>query len=214
MIGRLRPVLADEGDDARDLLDDARGRIDAGGPQPRCQQMAAAEDVQRQVAVAVVEAVIVAAFLVAMQGHVGRIRIEHDDLRRRRVRLPEDVEEQPVDRGAVVADLVIAVGRAPLAFLRGMLEPIERALAGERGVPFIARGELAHHRCQQRIMAQQIMVVDIRISERLAHDPLANQSGDAVLDQIGIAPVRECGRDALDQADRLVGLGQQQRATI
>jgi hypothetical protein len=50
------------------------------------------------------------------------------------------------------------------------------------------------------------MVVDIRISERLAHDPLSDQSGNAVLDQIGVAPVRECMRDALDQADRLVGL--------
>ena len=201
-------------DDACDLLDDAGSRVDAGRPQSRRQQMTTTEYVQRKVAVAVVKTVIEPAFLVAMQGHVGGVRIEDDDLRRRRVRLQEHIDEQPVDRGTIVADLVIAAGRARLAFRWRMLEPVERALAGERGAALVAHRQLAHHRGEKRIVAQLVVVVDIGIAERLAEDPLTDQRDDAVLDPIGIALVRECSCEALDQADRLVGGAEQQRATV
>ena len=43
------------------------------------------------------------------------------------VGIEEQVDEQPLDRSTVVADLVVAVGAA-----RRMLEPVQRALAGQR----------------------------------------------------------------------------------
>jgi len=95
-----------------------------------------------------------------------------------------------------------------------MLEPVERALACERGAAFVAHRELAHHRGEKRIVAQLVVVVDIGIAERLAEDPLADQRDDTVLDPIGIALVRERGREALDQADRLVGGAEQQRTPV
>ena len=82
--------------------------------------MAAAEHVQRQIAVAVPPvgplgrrragsvAVEEAAFLVAMQRVVSRIEIENDLSGRRLVRLEKERDEQALDRGAVVADLVVA----------------------------------------------------------------------------------------------------------
>jgi hypothetical protein len=51
------------------------------------------------------------AFLVAMQGIVGGVEVENDLLGRRLVRLEEQGDEQSLDRGRVVADLVIAVRR-------------------------------------------------------------------------------------------------------
>ena len=46
-----RPAGADLADEARDLLHCALGGVDVGAAQPRGQQVAAAEDVERQVAV-------------------------------------------------------------------------------------------------------------------------------------------------------------------
>ena len=221
-------MRADEGGDARDLLGDAEGAVDAGGAQPRGQQMTTTEDVQRQVAVAVVVAVVMPALLLPVEGHVGGVGIEHEQLALlcssafalamravlRVDRLLEDVEEQLVDRRAVVADLVIAMRCARLALLRGMLESVERALARERRTAFVARVELAQDRAEQRIVAQPVVVVDVGIAERLADDPLADHRANLVLDEIGIAPIGECRRGPIGQPDRRVGLGQQQRAAV
>ena len=68
--------------------------------------MAAAEHVQRQIAVAIVVAVEEAAFLVAVQGVVGGVEIEDDLARRRLVRVEEEVDEQALDGRTVMADLV------------------------------------------------------------------------------------------------------------
>ena len=69
--------------------------------------MSAAEDVERQVAVAIVVAVEEPAFLLAVQRIVGGIQIEDDLLRSLPMRLQEQVDEQRLDRRRVVAHLVI-----------------------------------------------------------------------------------------------------------
>ena len=94
----MRPARADLADDPLDLLDRAGGAVDIGAPQLGRQQMPAAEDVERQVAVAVVIAVEEPAFLMAMQRIVGRIEIEHDLPWRLRVRLEEQIDEHGLDR--------------------------------------------------------------------------------------------------------------------
>ena len=95
-------------DDARHLLHRAGRGVDVRAPQLGGQQMAAAEDVERQVAVAVVIAVEEPALLLAVHRIVGGIEIEDDPLRRGSVRLQEDVHEQALDRRVVELDLVIA----------------------------------------------------------------------------------------------------------
>jgi hypothetical protein len=74
----------------------------------------AAEDVKRQVAVAVVVAVEKAAFLMAMQRIVGGIEIENDLPRRSGVGIDKQIDQQGFDRLRVVPDLVIG-GRLRLA---------------------------------------------------------------------------------------------------
>lgn len=69
--------------------------------------MPATEDVQRQVAVAVVVAMEVAAFLAAVKRVVCGVEIEHDAHRRLAVRLHEQIDEQLLDGAWIVAELVV-----------------------------------------------------------------------------------------------------------
>ena len=65
-----------------------------GAPQLGEQQMAAAEHVERQIAVAIVIAVEEPPLLLAVQRIVRRIEIENDLLRSALMRLQEQVDEQ------------------------------------------------------------------------------------------------------------------------
>lgn len=63
-------------------------------------------------------------------------------------------------------------------------------------------------------MTQPVVIVDVRVAERLSDDLLADHRGGLVLDEIAIAPVGDGARGPLRQPDRSVGLGDQQRAAI
>ncbi len=86
-----RPTAANVGDDARDLLHRSPRGVDVGAPQLGGQQMAPAEHVERQVAVAVVIAMEEPPLLLAMHGIVGRIEIK-DDLASALARAPPGTE--------------------------------------------------------------------------------------------------------------------------
>ena len=81
-------------DDARHLRDRAGRRIQVGAPQLGDQQMAAAEDVERQIAVAIVIAVEEPTFLLAVQRIIGRIQIKNDLLGRALVRLQKEFDQE------------------------------------------------------------------------------------------------------------------------
>jgi hypothetical protein len=70
--------------------------------------MRAAEDVQRQIAAAVVITVKEAAFLMPVQRVVGGVEVEDDLLWRGVVRLQEQIDKQRLDPGAVPGDPMIA----------------------------------------------------------------------------------------------------------
>ena len=70
-----------------------------------------------------------AALLMAVHRIVAGIQIEDDQFGRPLMRLQEQDDEQPLDRAGVVADLVVPIQRRG----RRMLEPVQGALAGERG---------------------------------------------------------------------------------
>ena len=208
------PAGADLGDETGDLLDTASGGIDVGRPELGSQQVPAAEDIERQVAITVVEAVKEAAFLVAVQGHVGGVEIERDHGGRHRMRLQEDIDEQPLDGPGVVADLVVTGRRFVLALLRRVLQPVERALASQRRTALVARCQLAHHGREHRIMTQLVVVVDVLIAECQTDHALADQRWNGVLDPVGMARVGEGGGEPADQAYGLVGGTEQQRARV
>ena len=105
----------------------------AAGPQ----QMIAAEDVQRQVAVVAVVAVEEAPLLVAVERVVGGVEIQHDLLRRLVMRVQEEPRRRTDRPPRCPRDLLVAVrlggDRQP------PLQPIQRALARQRLAPIRAR---------------------------------------------------------------------------
>ena len=204
------PARADLSNDPFDLLPGAGRGVDVGTPQLGGQQVTAAEDVQRQVAVTVVVAVEEAPFLVAVERVVRGIEIENDPLGRLRVRFQEQRDEQLLDRPRVVADLVVAVeGRG-----RCVLEPVQRAFAGERGTVGTPRFQFADQGRQHRVVAQLVMVDQILIPQRDAANALREHGFDAMLDQLLDAPISEAPRQAPHQADRPVRGAEQQRAGV
>jgi len=116
--------LTDLGDDAGDLLFRAVGGVVGRGSELGCKQMATAEDVQRQIAVAVVIALEVPALLLAVDGIVGRIEVDDDADRWLTMRVQEQIDEQPLDGLSVVVELVMTV----LADLACVFQPVERGL--------------------------------------------------------------------------------------
>ena len=83
--------------------------------------MGSAEDVQRQVTIAVIIAVKEAAFLMAVQRIIGGVEVENDLLRRLLVRLQEEIDKQGFDLGAVPANPVVA-----RQLRSAQLQPVER----------------------------------------------------------------------------------------
>ena len=83
-----------------------------------------------QVAVVHIVAVKEAAFLLPVHGIIRRIQIEHGLGRGRRVRLHEELDEQPVHRLVIDRDPFVALRRVDGR--RRQFQAIERTLAGER----------------------------------------------------------------------------------
>ena len=135
--------------------------------------MPAAEDVQRQIAIAVVVAVEVPTFLLAVNGIIGGIEVEHDAGRRLGVGIEKEIDEQPLDRTAIVVELVVTI----LADLASVLHPIERRLASERAA------RLVEHGGECRIVPQRVVVDQVLMAERDAEDALAQQVGYRMTDQ-------------------------------
>ena len=181
-----------------------------GAPELRRQQMAAAEDVKRQVAVAVVVAMEEPPLLVAVQRVVGGVEIEHDLLRRagrgRRGRAPRTAPRSPRRRGRSGGSGQLRRG--------AVLEPVERALAGERRAAAVPRLQAAEHHPEHRVVAQPVVVDQVLIAERDAEHPLPDQRRHLVDHPLRRPAVGEAGREALDQPDRPVGRPEQQPARV
>ena len=103
-----RVVAGDLADDALDLIEGASRRIDLRAPELGRPQMPAAEHVQRQIAIAIVVAVEEPALLMPMQGIIGGVEVDIDVHRRPLMGIEEQLDKQPLDRRAVVVDLVVA----------------------------------------------------------------------------------------------------------
>ena len=204
-----RPTRPDPGDDPRHLLEGARRSVDVRAPESGRQQLAAAEHVQRQVAVAVIVAIEEPAFLVAVQRVVGGVEIEDDLARRCLVRGEEEIDEQALDGGAVMADLMVARGSD-----RRMLEPVERALAGERGAVLASGLELAGEGREHWVVAQLIVVDEILVAERDAEHPLRDHGLDGVLDLRRGATVGEARREPTHHMDHPIGRAEQERTGV
>ena len=200
-LGPLGPQL---GHDASDLIQRARRSVHVAGTKPRAQQLITGEDVERQVAVAVVISMKKALWLMAVERDVGRIQIEHNLLRRFGVRLDEQIAKQRVDLLRRVVDLVIALGAA------GQLQPVQSALASQGFFQLAPARQHGH----QRIVPQLLMIVQVLIPQRQPVNALGEHLLKLVLDQRRRPPVGEARRHAVQEVDLAIGLAQQQRPTI
>ena len=141
-----------------------------------------------------------------MQRIVGGVEVEHDLLGRAAVRIEEERDEQALDCRRVMADLVIARGRARGA----VLEPVERALARKRCTFPPPRLELAGQDRHRRVMPKLIVVKHVFVAQGDAEHPLTDHGRDRVLDLRRRASVLETAGEALDEPDRLVRGAQKQ----
>jgi hypothetical protein len=194
------PTLAKLPDYAGDFFHRTRRGIDIRWPQLRRHQLIAQEHIKRQVAVAIVVAVEKAAFLMAVQGIIGRVEIENNLFRRLLVRFDDQIDQQRFDSRRIMRNLVIA-----RRFRPAQLQTVERRLAGYRCTILALGLELAGQHRHHRIMAQLVMVVEILIAQRDPHHPLANQRFHLVLNQFLTAPVAKAPRKPFDQLERPVG---------
>lgn len=124
--------------------------------------------------------------------------------------LKEQIDEQPLDRRAVVADLVVARRFTD----RRMLQPVQRRLAGERRAGRTPGFQLPRHRRQNGIEAQLVVVDQVLVTQRDGEHPLSDQRRQCVLDQLGSLRVTKTTGQLLDQADRSIDRPQQQRTGV
>ena len=170
-------------------LDRARRGVDVRGPQPGREQVVAAEDVQRQVAVALVVAVEEAAHLVAVDRVVGGVEVEDDLLGRPRVGLEEEVTKR---LASVAGRHRSCCSGHPAA--AGVFEAVERALAGERRAVRPLRLEPVGEQREQRVAAQLVVVVDVLVAQGDADDPLPDQGRKRVHHLVLLAVIDKASR--------------------
>jgi hypothetical protein len=102
----------------------------------------------------------------------------------------------------------------PRRFRLAQLQPVQRALAGERRAARPACREFPRQHRQHRIVPELIVVGEIFVAERDAEHALQHHRPDAVLNQFGHAPIGKAGAKALGEPDRAIGRAQKQRARI
>ena len=174
-------------------------------PQFGRQQVIAAEHVERQVTVAIIISVEEAPLLASVDRIVGCVQVERDAGWRLGMSVLEQIDEGVLDGVGIVGDLMVAIVAG-----RCVLQPVQRALAGERGAGGPACFQPPQHRAEHRVVAQIVVVDHILVPERDTEDPLADQGRHVVHHPLCRPTVDEAGGKALDQIDRLVRRAQKQ----
>jgi hypothetical protein len=202
--GGCGPMSADVVHNAGNLFGRSIGSVVRRGPGLGCQQMPAAEDIQWQKAIAVVVAVEVPTFLIAVERIIGGIQVDDDAQRGFAMGLDEQIYEQLLDGGCIVVGLIVAI----LTDLGGIFQPVQCRLAGNRTARLVNDG------CKRRIAPQRIVVDEIFIAERKSAEALAQQVRERVHDGLRNTVVREASRQPLGELQLPVGTGEQRHTAI
>jgi hypothetical protein len=210
----FRPFLANLAHDPLQFPHCSRAGIDVGPSQPGTQQKLATENVQRQITVMSVVAVIEPSFLIAVDWIVGGIRIQYDLQRWLFVRFQKMVHHQTVDRRVITADLFVRILDRSRS---GQLQPVQCALSRQRLAPVLFHAPvisfhifLAHHYRQCGVRPQLIVIVEIFIAQTQSIGPLSDQFLDRELDESRIAIISKTRRESPDDSRPLLHLSQQQ----
>jgi hypothetical protein len=175
------------GDDALDLLAGTGRTVDVGAPELGHQQVPATENVQRQVAVAIIVAMKEPTLLVPVDRIIGGIKIKDNPLGRLCVGLQEQIDEQILDGGCVMADLVITARRT---FGR-VFQAVQCGLAGQGRTVRTLGLQAVCQQAKHRIVPQFIMIVDVLIAQRDPGNALADHGRQTMHHLIGIAMIAE-----------------------
>ena len=175
--------------------------------------MITAENVQWKKAILLVMAVEEAAELIAVDRVVGCVEVQHDLLRWHGVGLKEQLDEEPFDSSCAADDLLVsAILVGPDG---GQFEPIEGALAGQ-GLAFVAFPEpvlaggifLSHDGCQQGIVPQVIVVVEVFVAQGQGIDSLGYEMFKGVLDELGVTMIGKASGELPNDTGEFLGLAE------
>jgi len=181
--------------------------------------MITAENVQWKKAILLVMAVEEAAELIAVDRVVGCVEVQHDLLRWHGVGLKEQLDEEPFDSSCAADDLLVpAILVGPDG---GQFEPIEGALAGQ-GLALVAFPEpvlaggifLSHDGCQQGIVPQVIVVVEVFVAQGQGIDSLGYEMFKGVLDELGVTMIGKASGELPNDTGEFLGLAEQQAAAV
>ena len=168
---RTRGHVGESGHHARHRLD-APALPSALTPLPGEQQMAAAEHIERQIAVGVVITVEEPPFLVPCSGRSVASRSSTISRGARACAARKKIDQERVDLWPVAVDPVILGGVA----CGRVLQTIERALAGQRlTIRPQHRMQLADQHPEGRVLAQLVVVVEVLVAEHQPEDALSHQ---------------------------------------
>ncbi len=204
-----RPAGADLPDNTRHLLQRAGAGVTIRPPQLCRQEMVAAENVERQIAVAIVVTVEEPPLLTPVQRVVSGVQIKHQTRRRLLMGVEKLIDEQRLNRAGVVADAAIAM-RA----LGRVLQTVQRRFAGQRRTVPTTPLKPAKRHTQRRIVAQLVVIQQVLVAQRNGKHALAHQGRNIVHNTIRSAAIRKARRKPVHQTDRPVRRPQQQRAGV
>jgi hypothetical protein len=169
-------------------------RVDVAGPQVGHQQVIAAEDVQRQVAVVVVVAVEEAALLMAVDRVVGGV----------------EVEDQRLGRAVMAGDELIGE-HAGDADQGGAVDAVLQAAEGRGGCQRrVGLGRASGGQLQRRVAAEGQVVVEVLVAAGDGGDALGEQGLLVVRDEFGPAGVGDGRVEGLEEAEAAFDLAEQQ----
>ena len=97
---------------------------------------------------------------------------------------------------------------------RRMLEPVQRALARERGAVLPPSLKPAGEDREHRIVAQMIVIDQVFVAKGDAEHPLRHHGLDRVLDLRLSTAVDKTGGEPPDHTDRPIGRAEQQPASV
>ena len=116
--------------------------------------------------------------------------------------LNEEIGQQFVHLPGAGGDLPVLPRVRPRC---GELEPVQRALAGERRAVLPPRLEAPENGSDHRILPQLVMVVQILIAEQEAEYPLPRHAAAAVHRQIRVPGVAEAVCEPVEQVQPPLG---------
>ena len=207
----IRPVRPDPLDQPVKFRHNAGRHIPGGTAEQRQHRHAFAEHQEWHSAILLVIAMEELLFLVAVQRHIGGIKVENDLLRWHLVTLDEKLHHE-LGHGFEVGDnLAVFALRPPR---RRQLEAVQGALARQWRAVSAAGLELAESGAEGLVVAPSVVIIEILVTQSQSKDTLADQCRNIMHHQMLGARVLETLGQPIRHAGDAVGLALQKNPGV